>query len=58
MFFWFNHILQEKRPRDTSETLSLRMLNTAKRGQMRRRGAYSEADLLAVAQRLYNTPDL
>jgi hypothetical protein len=34
------------------------MLDAAKRGQIRRRGVYSKADLLAVAQRLYNTPDL
>src|SRR5438045_7364477 len=26
--------------------------------QMHRKGAYSEADLLAIAQRLYNAPDL
>jgi hypothetical protein len=34
------------------------MLDASKRGQMRRRGAYSEADLLAVAQKLYNALDL
>lgn len=34
------------------------MLNASKRGQLRRRGAYSKADLLAVAQKLYNKPDL
>lgn len=34
------------------------MLNASKRGQFCRRGAYSEADLLAVAQKLYHTPDL
>ena len=34
------------------------MLNTSKRSQMRRKGAYSEANLLAVARKLYNTPDL
>jgi hypothetical protein len=34
------------------------MLDAVKRGQMYKRGAYSEADLLAVAQRLYNTPNL
>jgi len=34
------------------------MLDASKRGQMRRKGAYSEADLLAVARRLYNVPDL
>lgn len=43
--FRFDHILQGKRPRDASETLSLRILNTSKRGQLRRRGAYSKADL-------------
>ncbi|KAH8749802.1 hypothetical protein BGZ57DRAFT_968235 [Hyaloscypha finlandica] len=47
-----------KRPRGASETLSLRMLDASKRGQMRRKGAYSEADLLAVARKLYNIPDL
>jgi hypothetical protein len=55
-FFRFDHKLQGKRPRGASETLSLRMLDTSKRGQLRRKGAYSEADLLAVAQRLYNDP--
>jgi superfamily II DNA helicase RecQ len=30
------------------------MLDASKRGQMRKRGAYSEADLLAVARKLYN----
>jgi hypothetical protein len=29
-----------------------------KRGQLRRRAAYSEADLLAVARKLYNASDL
>ena len=58
MFFWFDHLLQGKRPRGAFETLSLRVLDASKRGQMRRRGAYSEADLLAIARRLYNTPDL
>ncbi|KAL5324770.1 hypothetical protein ACEPPN_005888 [Leptodophora sp. 'Broadleaf-Isolate-01'] len=57
-FFRFDHILQGKRPRGASETLSLRMLDASKRGQMRRRGAYSEADLLAVARKLYNAPGL
>lgn len=57
-FFRFDHILQGKRPRGASETLSLRMLDASKRGQMRRRGAYSEADLLAVVRRLYNAPDM
>jgi len=57
-FFRFDHTLQGKRPRGASETLSLRMLNASKRSQMRRRGAYAEADLLAVARKLYNTPDL
>jgi hypothetical protein len=57
-FFRSDHILQGKRPRGASETLSLRMLDASKRGQMRRRGAYSEADLLAVARKLYNAPEL
>ena len=55
-FFRFDHTLQGKRPRGVSETLSLRILDTSKRGQLRRKGAYSEADLLIVAQRLYNNP--
>jgi Lhr-like helicase len=57
-FFRFDYILQGKRPRGASETLSLRMLDASKRSQMRRRGAYAEADLLAVARKLYNAPDL
>ncbi|KAH8749835.1 hypothetical protein BGZ57DRAFT_968312 [Hyaloscypha finlandica] len=56
--FWFDHLLQGKRPRGASETLSLRMLDASKRGQMRWKGAYSAADLLAVARRLYNAPDI
>jgi hypothetical protein len=58
IFFRFDHILQGKRPRGASETLSLRMLDASKRSQVRRRGAYAEADLLAVARKLYNAPDL
>jgi superfamily II DNA helicase RecQ len=50
--------LQGKWLRAASETLSLRILNASKRGQLRKKGVYSEADLLAVAQKLYNTPDL
>jgi superfamily II DNA helicase RecQ len=57
-FFRFDHILQGKRPRGASETLSLRMLDASKRSRVRRRGAYAEADLLAVARKLYNAPDL
>jgi superfamily II DNA helicase RecQ len=57
-FFRFDHILQGKRPRGASETLSLRMLDASKRGQLRQKGTYSEADLLAVAQKLHNAPDL
>jgi hypothetical protein len=57
-FFQFDRVLQGKRPRGSSETLSLRMLDASKRGQLRRKGAYSKADLLGVAQRLYNAPDL
>ncbi|KAH7418798.1 hypothetical protein BKA64DRAFT_563482 [Cadophora sp. MPI-SDFR-AT-0126] len=56
--FRFDHLLQGKRPRGASETLSLRMLDASKRGQMRRKGAYSAADLLAVARRLYNATDM
>jgi superfamily II DNA helicase RecQ len=57
-FFRFDHLLQGKRPRGSSETLSLRMLDASKRGQLCRKGAYSEADLLAVARKLYNDPVL
>ena len=57
-FFRFDYTLQGKRPRGASETLSLRMLDTSKRSQLRRKGAYSEADLLAVAQRLFNDPSV
>jgi hypothetical protein len=57
-FFRFDHLLQGKRPRGASETLSLRILDTSKRGQLRRRGAYSKADLLAVARNLYHNPAL
>ncbi|PQE16365.1 telomere-associated recQ-like helicase protein [Rutstroemia sp. NJR-2017a BVV2] len=57
-FFRFDHLLQGKRPRGASETLSARTLDAAKRGQMRRRGAYAEADLLTVARKLYNAPHL
>jgi superfamily II DNA helicase RecQ len=57
-FFRFDHLLQGKRPRGASETLSLRMLDASKRGRLRRKGAYSEADLLAVARKLYHDPIL
>ncbi|KAF8853058.1 hypothetical protein BDZ45DRAFT_749007 [Acephala macrosclerotiorum] len=57
-FFRFDHMLQRKRPRDALETLSLRMLDTSKRGQMRKKSAYIEIDLLAVARKLYNALDL
>ncbi|KAL5344454.1 hypothetical protein ACLOAV_010434, partial [Pseudogymnoascus australis] len=57
-FFRFDHVLQGKRPRGLSETLSLRMLDASKRSRVRRRGAYSRADLEEVARRLYNMPEL
>ena len=41
-----------------SETLSLQMLNALKCSQVRRRGAYSRADLEEVARRLYNMLEL
>ena len=34
------------------------MLDASKRGQMRKKGAYSVTDLLAVTRRLYNAPDM
>ncbi|OBT81161.1 hypothetical protein VE02_10169, partial [Pseudogymnoascus sp. 03VT05] len=49
---------RRKRPRGASETLSLRMLDASKRGQVRRKGAYSRADLEAVACRLHNKPEM
>ncbi|TVY12645.1 hypothetical protein LARI1_G008837, partial [Lachnellula arida] len=49
-FFRFDHVLQGKRPRGALETLSLRMLDASKRGQMRRRGAYSAANLSKLAK--------
>lgn len=58
MYFRFDHILQGKRLRGISETLSLCMLDTSKRSQELRQGAYSKADLLAVARKLYNGPSL
>jgi hypothetical protein len=51
-------IWEEKRPRGTLETLMLGMFNDSKHGQIRRNGAYSEADVLAAACRLYNNPVL
>jgi hypothetical protein len=57
-FFRFDHVLQGKRPRGALKTLSLQMLNASKRGQMCKRGAYTKANLLAVARKLYNAPDL
>ena len=57
-FFRFDHVLQGKRPRGASETLSLRMLDASKRGQIYRRGTYTETDLLAITRKLYNAPDL
>lgn len=44
--------------RGESETLSLRMLDASKRGQVRRKGVYSGADLEEVARRLYNIPGM
>jgi hypothetical protein len=58
IFFRFNYLLQGKRPRGTSETLLLRILDVSKRSQLRRKGAYSKANLLAVARKLYNDPVL
>jgi superfamily II DNA or RNA helicase len=34
------------------------MLDASKKGQFRRKGAYSEADLLTVARKLYSLPDM
>ncbi|KFY99227.1 hypothetical protein V498_00910 [Pseudogymnoascus sp. VKM F-4517 (FW-2822)] len=56
--FGLDLILQGKRPRGVSDTLSLRMLDASKRGQMRRKGAYSEADLLTVARKLHSAPNM
>jgi hypothetical protein len=57
-FFRFDYILQGKRLQGMSDALSLRMLDASKQGQQHRTGVCSEADLLAVARRLYNAPDL
>lgn len=57
-FFRFDHVLQGKRPRGASETLSLRMLDASKRDQVRRKGAYSGTDLEVVARRIYNMPEM
>jgi hypothetical protein len=34
------------------------MLDASKRGQIRKRSAYSKADLLAITRRLYNALEL
>jgi Orsellinic acid/F9775 biosynthesis cluster protein D/Helicase conserved C-terminal domain/DEAD/DEAH box helicase len=56
--FRFENILQIKRGRSESDVLSFRLLDDAKRGQQRKRGVYSEADLLTIARKVYQTPDL
>jgi superfamily II DNA helicase RecQ len=56
--FQFDRTLQGKRPRSASGASAVRMLDASKKGQFRRKGAYSEADLLAVARKLYNLPDM
>ena len=56
--FQFDRILQGKRPRPASGTSAVRMLDASKKGQFRRKGTYSEADLLTVARKLYNLPDM
>jgi hypothetical protein len=58
MFFRFDYVLQGKRPRGVSEILSLRILNASKYSQIYKRNAYTKADLLAVARKLYNALDL
>jgi hypothetical protein len=57
-FFRFDHVLQGKRLRGASEILSLRILDTSKYGQMRKRNAYAKTNLLAVTRKLYNALDL
>jgi hypothetical protein len=58
IFFRFDHVLQKKRLRGVLEILSLRILDVSKRSQMRRKGTYAKADLLAIARKLYNVLDL
>jgi superfamily II DNA helicase RecQ len=56
--FQFESILRPKRARPASGTLSLRMSDAYKRSQVRKRLAYPKSTLLAVAQKLYNQPNL
>jgi DEAD/DEAH box helicase len=56
--FQFEAKIQGKRERSDSDVLSVRMLDDAKRAQQRKKGVYSEADLLAVARKVYHKPDL
>jgi Lhr-like helicase len=56
--FRFEDILSGKRARPSSGTLSIRMLDASKRSQFRRKGVYSQADLVAVARKLYQNPSL
>lgn len=57
-FFRFDQLLEQKRPTKTSTALSLHMLDASRRQQVRRRAAYSEANLTAVARRILGVPDL
>jgi hypothetical protein len=56
--FDFDSILRGKRARPASGTLSLRMASAYKRSQVRQRLTYPQSTLLAVAQKLYNQPNL
>jgi hypothetical protein len=53
--FQFDRILHGKRPRPASD---LQMLDAAKKARFHQKAVYSEADLLMVARKLYNLPDM
>ena len=55
-FFRFDQKPQGKRRRSDAEGPLPQELSAWKRGQVRRKAAYSESDLVAVAQRLLQTP--
>lgn len=54
--FRFDQMLERKRPRSDSILASSQMLQAAKRSCVRTRHAYSEAELTAVARRLFDQP--
>lgn len=57
--FHFDRLLDTtKRPRGASDVESLQVASAIKRGQARRRKAYTEADLLTIARELVSAPGL